>query len=1151
MEEDTGLSDLLRAVARTPSVAPFAGTERYRLVRCLGEGGFGVVYEVDDRELGRRVALKTLKPTNAGSAENVRRLKGEFRAVADIVHPNLVGLHELSTDGTRWFFTMDLIAGTNFLDYVRGDETRLRAALAQLLAGVRKLHEVGIVHRDLKPSNVLVEDGRVVILDFGLANLDDDDPSIAGTPDYMAPELLTGARATPAVDWYAVGIMLKHALPHHMPVDLRELCDALLAADPAARPSGEAIARMLGHATADVPATREQPFVGRAAELAIMRAAYVERGTRIVRIAGEPGVGKSALLARFLDEVDGVVFAARCHEREAVPFKAFDGVADALVRYFRGLPRNEAAGLLPRDIHLVTQLFPALESIAAIADVPRRDLTGDPRELRARAFIAFKELLARIADKQPLVIAIDDLQWGDLDSAKLLAQLVAPPAAPAMLLVLCYRVDDVATSAPLADTLRALGASSTEIALRALATDDATRLAADLLGEAGERARVIAKRGEGHPLFIAELARAELHGDRAAPTLMDALWERVVRLSQHARELLETVAIAGQPMPATLCFEAAGVGASGVDALRTLRAEQLARGSDSGSINVFHDRIRDTVLVHADASARRTRHLALAQSLERRGSSDLEALAYHFDAADERAQAGRYALAAGDAAMRALAFDRAATLYRLAIERDPAARVHEKLADALLHAGSTAAAGEAYLAAAARTDASNATTLTGLAGEYLLSGGDYVAGLHALDEALGRVGETRPQSLGMSTVEGLRHLILMRLGKFQFRETEEATIPADQLLRLDILRAATWGCAYVSIAHAFGIGMRYSRLALRIGEPRRAGWGMLWAALGLMARQTSLPPAINELFDRVEGIASRYSDDKLQAMSLRMRAQVNMMFGNFVIAREICDAAAAMIAEKCQGMSQHRRFVLAFAACCDIKLGELARAKQLSDELFADAVDRGDPVHERLACLVGLGPLHLAANDPDKAQSFIGRSHAEDRCGTLILGGEAVAAHAMYVDRPRDAVAAWRERWPRLKQYGVLMQPLFHVGAMHSLATALLASGGSHREAARLAKSIRRHRFAYGAAISRCLEGCLAVRARKDARAIALLRAAAELHDSSGAILEAAACRHRASELAGDAETAAVAQQLIRSHGVVDPDRWMTTVVPRLADLRG
>src|SRR5579884_3162945 len=173
--------------------AEFQGTRRFQVLRRLGEGGMGVVYEALDRETGSRVAVKLLRSL---AAEALLRFKHEFRSLSDIQHPNLVSLGELIEDGGRWFFTMEYVDGVDFLAHVRQsgpthdeptapqpstvvmpapafrlrfDEARLRAGLSQLARGLHSLHRSRLVHRDIKPSNILVDkSGRVTLLDFGL-----------------------------------------------------------------------------------------------------------------------------------------------------------------------------------------------------------------------------------------------------------------------------------------------------------------------------------------------------------------------------------------------------------------------------------------------------------------------------------------------------------------------------------------------------------------------------------------------------------------------------------------------------------------------------------------------------------------------------------------------------------------------------------------------------------------------------------------------------------------------------------------------------------------------------------------------------------------------------------------------------------------------
>src|SRR5262249_23812853 len=190
----------------------FTGTERFQILRTLGEGGMGAVYEALDREQNARVALKTLLKL---TPDAIGLFKREFRALQDVRHPNLVSLGELFDVNGSWFFTMELVEGTDFLSWVRPgwdepppdrltsgvwsprgrlDVERLRAALVQLARGLGALHAAGKVHRDIKPSNIRVTPaGRVALLHFRLLAQTDAQGrsswgSGGGTPVFLAPE---------------------------------------------------------------------------------------------------------------------------------------------------------------------------------------------------------------------------------------------------------------------------------------------------------------------------------------------------------------------------------------------------------------------------------------------------------------------------------------------------------------------------------------------------------------------------------------------------------------------------------------------------------------------------------------------------------------------------------------------------------------------------------------------------------------------------------------------------------------------------------------------------------------------------------------------------------------------------------------------------
>ena len=178
----------------------------------------------------------------------------------------------------------------------------------------------------------------------------------------------------------------------------------------------------------------------------------------IVFMPGHAGVGKSALIAQFVEDLrqrnpSAVVLSGRCHERESVPYKAVDGLVDQLARYLKGLSAIEVARLLPRDSALISRLFPVLLRVEEVERARTRAVAPlDSLELRRRASTALRELLSAISDRCSLVLTIDDLQWGDLDSASLLQEILrAPLNHPA---AAARRVSIGGLNAPLVRALR-------------------------------------------------------------------------------------------------------------------------------------------------------------------------------------------------------------------------------------------------------------------------------------------------------------------------------------------------------------------------------------------------------------------------------------------------------------------------------------------------------------------------------------------------------------------------------------------------------------------------------------------------------------------------------------------------------------------------
>jgi WD40 repeat protein len=239
MSEDN-LYPILRDLAfaprldRTGQLAPGERVGRFEVLREIDRGSFGLVYEARDTELGRHVAIKVLRfafTSESGDQALLVRLRREAEAAARLSHPNVVTLHDFGTHAGLPFLVFELLAGETLRSRLRSGTLPLRDALdiaAQVARGLAHAHEAAIVHRDLNPNNIfLLPDGRVKLLDFGLARLRETlapEPAPApgqtagaGTPGYMAPEQWRGQAASALSDVFSAGVVLYEMLAGRPP----------------------------------------------------------------------------------------------------------------------------------------------------------------------------------------------------------------------------------------------------------------------------------------------------------------------------------------------------------------------------------------------------------------------------------------------------------------------------------------------------------------------------------------------------------------------------------------------------------------------------------------------------------------------------------------------------------------------------------------------------------------------------------------------------------------------------------------------------------------------------------------------------------------------------------------------------------------------
>lgn len=1190
----------------------FQGDERFVIKRQLGRGGMGIVYEAYDRERDETIALKTLHWAEPSA---IYQFKQEFRALADVAHYNLVYLYELVAHDDLWFFTMELVKGVNFLERVREVSAsstnailsvpRLRAALRQLAEGVGALHQAGKVHRDLKPSNVLVTElGRVVILDFGIvaefesrAALETVEVGISGTVEYMSPEQCAGEPCGPASDWYAVGVLLYEALTGELPftgspmsvlvrkqqtdppapdevasglpADLVALCLALMARNPADRPSEAEVLRRLGAsrpaAVIDAQTLRRdevQP-VGRATHLATLEDAFgtaaAGRGVSVC-VHGPSGIGKTTLVRHFTDSLvqseRAVVLASRCYVRESVPYKALDGVIDMLSRLLKSMPRKEYEARLPRDIAALARVFPVLKRVEAIEeraavwqDIP------DRRELRRRAFAALRDLLGSIADERPVVIHIDDLQWADREGAELLDELVRSAKRLRLLFILSFRSEDL-DAVPF---LRSWLTGANTLTRRALevgplSTSDTEDFARQMLEarlpDVGAFARTLARESDGNPFLMDQIVRFAIEtvgyeGDGRIG-LGEMLTARLGQMPEGAVQLVDVLAVAGQPIAAKVACRAAGLTGNERPLVKSMRIAHLLRASSTGErIELYHDRIREHYVRELTAPDTRTIHRRLAESLEADGIDDPEALHEHWLGAGETGRAATYAAKAAAVAQAALAFDRAARSYRRALQLADAETEtgswYVGLGDALASAGRGGESAKAYLQAVATADDREALELERRAAEQLLISGRTDEGLEMIRRVLAKVGLKLAPSPRRTLLSLILRRLRLRLRGLDFHERSEDQIPAKDLTRIDVCWAVAEGMGLVDNIQGAAFQTLHLLFALDAGEPKRIARALAIEA-GFLSSVGSAAEA-TRLLGEAEQLARRVGSEDALGLCTLIGALTATHAGRWERAVELVQDAEAMLSNQRSFVGWQLDLAKVYHIHTLTMWGRVAELCRLSERFVREALDCGNLFVATMFRTSWSSLVWLSADDIAGARNALKEAvDALPKGAFHIPHYNCMVARGLidlYAGEGERALRDITEVWPRLKKSQLLRILSVRAHSIDLRARCVLAAastGGSQKAAlrtvARYARRIERERPPHLRVTATLLRaGIEATRGNRRAT-LRYLNAGIEGFKTCRMALWYAAATRRKGELLGGPEGEAL---------IAEADAWMTS----------
>ncbi len=583
---------------------------------------------------------------------------------------------------------------------------------------------------------------------------------------------------------------------------------------------------------------------------------------------------------------------------------------------------------------------------------PSLQMATDPARVRRQGVAALRQLLESLARHSPFIIAIDDLQWGDVDSAQVLTEVLSPPL-PSLLLVGTFRREDAETSAFLR-TFGAVQPGAETLSLDALTPAAALELAQTLVDDpTGAGAGEVAEEAKGDPFLLVELARYV--SDKAEPRLparglsVEAVVRaRIRQIDVPARRMLEVLAVAGGPIARPVARRAADVGPQESAAMVQLRASNLLRVKGTRGVEVietYHDRIREAVREQIGEDERRGLHLRLVDALIAEGYADHERLGKHLEQGGRLEEAVPHYRRAAQIAARALAFDRASALYRRTLAagllgRDDEMDVRSDFAEVLMRQGRFDEAADELSRVRVRLEpGQRRANVFHKLGEVELGRGDIAAAATALEHALSDLGHPVPRTRRALWLGSLREIaVQLRHTYFPRPDAPQPATPGERLA-MQIYSRLTYAYYFSRGGlEVFWPHLRELNAAERHPPTRElghaySGHGMMLSALPWFRRGLTY---VRRSLEIQRELGERWGE----AQALHQQGVVLYGASRFAEAARVSMVAAERLEAVGDVAEGHN--ALLHAALAMYRLGRTVAATRIARRIHEEALDTGD-----------------------------------------------------------------------------------------------------------------------------------------------------------------------------------------------------------------